>query len=270
MTEVQYSAEFDTLDAPTISPLAGESSPEVVNAQVKAVLSDVGKPPEISAPADCVVDLPSGGTAIVRELTGADEEALAKINRVTHTAKFMATLLERGVENLNDEPATAQGLKNLLLGDREALILAIRVATFGKTLEFKDYICTGENCGESLDVEVDISTIPSGTVSGAPFEVSLWKGGEVEVRLPNGHDQEAIFDPKKTPAEQNTALLTRCVSGLSEKEVRKLGVKDRRAILDEIIKRTGGPEYDKVTFTHELCGTEVPVLITAGDLFQDL
>ncbi len=270
MTEVQYSAEFDTLDAPTVSPLKGETSPEVVNAQVKSILTDVGEAPEISAPTNCVVDLPSGGTALVKELTGADEEALAKINRITHTAKFMATLLERGVEQINDEPVTAQALKNLVLGDREALILAIRVATFGKIIEFKDYICTGENCGEKLDVEVDISTIPSVPVVSEPFDVELWKGGSVEVRLPNGHDQEAIFDPKKTPAEQNTALLSRCIKGLAEKDVRKLGVKDRRKILDEIVKRTGGPEYDKVTFTHELCGTEVPVVITAGDLFQDL
>ena len=267
---IKYSDDFDTLDAETVKPLEGNISPEAINAQVNAVLSDVGVPPEIDGPTDCVVNLPSGQSALVRELTGDDEEALAKIDRNTHTTKFMATLLQRGVEELNDEPVTAKDLKNLLLGDREALILGIRIATFGKKIELYDLICPGENCGVLLDIDIDVSTIPIEPIVEDRFKVNLWKGGIVEVRLPNGFDQEEVFNRDKTSAEQNTILLSRCIQGYSLTDVKKLGVKDRRNILTAIVEHTGGPQYGKVTFTHEDCGTEVPVVITAGHLFQDL
>lgn len=269
MTVTQYSAEFDDLDATTVDAREGGGA-EAINASVQSILTDVGEQPEIVSPQPSTVDLPSGGDAMVRELNGEDEEALSKINRVTHTAKFMAALLERGVEQLNGEVPTGKAIKDLLLGDREALILAIRVATFGPSIEFANYVCPGEACGESLDVDIDVSTIPSKKIAETSFEVDLWKGGTVEVRMPNGHDQEAVFDPKKTPAEQNTELLARCVLNGNHKTAKALGVKDRRKILDAIVERTGGPQYNDVTFTHKVCGTEVPVVITAGDLFQDI
>jgi hypothetical protein len=45
---------------------------------------------------------------------------------------------------------------------------------------------------------------------------------------------------------------------------------DRKRILDAIENKQPGPQYNEVKFTHDSCGKEVPLFISAGDLFQGL
>jgi len=47
----------------------------------------------------------------------------------------------------------------------------------------------------------------------------------------------------------------------------KMGIADRRTILNEIAKRSPGPRYNEITFTHADCGKEVTLAIDLGDLF---
>jgi hypothetical protein len=65
-------------------------------------------------------------TAEVRELTGADEEAIAKI---TDYGRSLLAILERGTVKIGDKPATKEVLDKLLAGDRDYLLMKIRIVT---------------------------------------------------------------------------------------------------------------------------------------------
>jgi len=254
--------------------------------------------PVISPPADNIVPLPGGlvrskygeqpvllaREAEVRELNGADEEAIYKVRRNPY--RLISTLLTNGTVMLGDHHPNADMLKNLLIGDRDAIILGIRRATFGDEVELGEFICPG--CEENLgDLKVTLDDIPVKTLddplADTQFKVDLWKGGHAKVRLPNGHDQEAVAAlDLANESEVNTMMLSRCVLSITKADgtenvtannaaaVNALGVKDRKAILAQINDRQPGPRYDEVKFTHDSCGKETPLFLTVGDLFREL
>lgn len=284
-----------------ISPL---DNPEAANAQLSAMLHtpDTENLPVIDLPADDTVRLPGGlvqhkyghepvilaTEATVRELNGADEEAIYKARRKS-PLRLMATILSCGTERLGEHHTNSGLLKDLLIGDRDALILGIRRATYGDEVEYGQVMCAG--CEELLDIKVTLDDIPvkrlSDPVSDTRFQVPLWKGGFAKVRLPNGHDQEAVAEagetnPAITDSEVNSVMLSRCVLSVVDKSgeetvtsnnlaaVNRLGLKDRKSILSAITDRQPGPRYDEVKFTHESCGKETALFLTVADLFREL
>lgn len=241
-----------------------------------------GAAPQIEPPGDDEVRLPGGlllsdGTvrkdALVRELNGADEEALAKASG--HLLRFTRTLLGAVVE-VGGEPATKEIIRDLLVGDREALVLGIRRATFGNDVTFEQFVCPG--CAALLDITVDLSTLEMKELDNPEqreFEVPLRKGVAI-VRLATGEDQEAVMDMgQATAAEENTLLLSRCVLSLNGKKVNKarepiraLGLVDRKTLISFLAETQPGPRYDEVKSKHEECETEFPVYLAVDDLFR--
>jgi hypothetical protein len=266
-----------------------------VNAAVASIISDttINPAPEIVLPPDLYVRMPGGllvdgalvRDAEVRELTGEDEEALAKARSSANAdpLKFINVLLERGVEKVGTRAATASVLRELLLGDREALLLGIRRATFGDDVEVKDFYCP--HCDETFDVTVDLNDFPIEELGdeGPVFDVELRRGGKARVRLPNGADQEKVLSHRQlTTAEQNTILLSRCVLTVEDKDgktfavegstaaINKMGVADRQKILEALHERQPGPRYDEVKMLHEACEKELVVPLTVVELFRGL
>ncbi|MFE9525237.1 hypothetical protein [Streptomyces sp. NPDC006631] len=274
------------------------SNPGAANAAIARMLSEgaqVAKP-EIALPAGGQFRLPggyvSGGgdynnaryEAEVRELTGADEEAITKA-RNGGIGRFIATLLACGTVSVGNEHSSATLLNNLLLGDRDMLLLEIRRATYGDEIVWDQYSCP--HCGEEFRLSVTLDEIPVRRLSHADqrvFEVELRRGRKAFVRLPIGADQEAILAivDRATESEQNTLLISRCLISVIEPDgsenavsgnpdfARSLGIVDRQRILDSIEEKQPGPQYNEVKFTHDSCGKEVPLFIGAGDLFQGL
>ncbi|MER5754291.1 hypothetical protein [Streptomyces sp. NPDC002088] len=274
------------------------SNPGASNAAIQALLSEaqgqVAKP-QIELPAGGNFRLPGGlvqGSdytdtrydAEVRELTGADEEALTKA-RSGGVGKFITTLLQSGTVSVGGQKASAALLSNLLLGDRDMLLLEIRRATYGDEVVWDQFSCPW--CSEEFRLAVTLDEIPIRRMenpSERVFEVELRRGRKAFVRLPVGADQEAILAvvERATDSEQNTLLISRVLISVVESNgsenavtgnpefARSLGILDRKAILDAIEKNQPGPQYNEVKFTHESCGKEVPLFITAGDLFQGL
>lgn len=251
-------------------------------AQVDEIISEANsgghKPkPVISLPPDGTVIL-SGGSrlderpvreAVVGELTGADEERLAK-SRANDT-RWFNVLLQCGTVEIDGKPVTEEMLNGLLVGDRELLALGIRSATYGPDVEVGEIYCPV--CNQNFDAVVSLETdVGYRPMTGEPtFEVKLRKGGVALVRLPNGADQTAYTeDPDLTDAERNSLLLSRCVETLPgdlgdqmpvagfPSLVRSLGISDRRTILSEIDNRMPGPRYDEVEIEHAECGTKIP------------
>jgi hypothetical protein len=274
------------------------SNPGAANAQIAALLADAGAPvakPEIALPAGGNFSLPGGYVlgsdyasvrydAEVRELTGADEEALTKA-RQAGIGKYISTLLSAGAVSVGNESASPLLLSNLLLGDRDMLLMEIRRATYGDEIVWDQYSCPW--CGEEFRLSVTLDEIPVRRLDNPAdriFEVELRKGRKAHVRLPVGSDQEAILAvaDRLSEPEQNTLLLSRVLISVVEADgtenavtgnpdfARALGVVDRKSILDAIENKQPGPQYNGVKFTHDSCGKEVPVFIQAGDLFQGL
>ena len=125
----------------------------------------------ITPPSDTFVELPCGyitpageilKSAEVRELTGRDEEAIAKIDSL---GKALNVMLSRGVVKVGNLEATEEVLDNLLAGDRDMLLLAIYRATFGDSAKVNVW-CSNCNTSHLVSFEVPGDRQELGNASG--------------------------------------------------------------------------------------------------------
>lgn len=252
---------------------------KIVNQEV------MGSVPEVVIPSlpDTTVTLSAGlidpfegtvsTTAEVRELNGADEEAIAKLS---DPGKALLAILERATVSVGGQPATKQILGSLLAGDREALLLAIRKATFGSEVEVTT-VC--DKCPElqtfKIDLEKDVEVKKlDDPLRDRRFTVEL-KAGLAKVNLPTGDVQTQIINATdKNSAELDTMLLVACVTEigdqpvLSPNRIRTLGITDRRLLLDEIASRNPGPQLSEIKKACKNCGQEVSLPLTLAELFR--
>lgn len=238
--------------------------------------------PQIAAPPDPLVELyvgvadPSGDwqkTAIVRELTGADEEALAAFEAKGGVgyADYMSFLLRRAVESIGhiNVKQNPEVIDNLIIGDRDKLFMAIVEATYGPV---REYQVNCSSCGQSNDVFVDISTFPDKPLKegvGPKVSVELKNGVVVEMRLPNGTDSLEATKAAKTTAEQNTFLLSRCVTNVSGNTAlwaKELGMSDRSKLIKTLLDSQPGPEIGEVKAQCADCGHEFELMLDWASL----
>ena len=260
------------------------ANPALANDMITKALTEAPKEftPEIVSPSDVLVNLPGGyltvageviQTAEVRELNGKDEEAISRSNTL---GKALATILQRGTVKVGSEPATESLLDQLLVGDRDQLLLGILKATFGPTVDVLAY-CSGckENKTVNVDVNADIKVkVLTDPVNDRIFTV-VGKSKEFTVKLPNGVVQKKMIENMdKTSAELSTIILEGSVIKIGDSpvysalQVQSLSVVDRRKIIDEINERTPGPQFTDVTVKCPDCEGEVLVPINLGTLFQ--
>ena len=214
-----------------------------------------------------VLELPGGvldrrgqcfKTVVVRPLTGRDEELLADRryrNAAQQVSEFLAQVLVE-VPGL-DKPVSRELVSEMLIGDRDYLLLRLRQISLGDRVE-QVMRCPAPACGQKADVEFLISELPVRRVKAVQpvyeFELSEPlrkddpKSGRVALRLPTGHDLEAILDCKDVnPAMANTKLFARIVKKLdreplSEAVARELSLRTRYEITAFLNKITPGPE----------------------------
>lgn len=286
MTEPVTLPDFDTFGTKAIS---GLDSPEEAHAATQAVLKEDRESgrPRIDNPGETHVTLARGinrdGTwyrdAEVRELNGYDEEAIAAVGQSGDAYRVFDTLLMRGVVSVGGEPMSRKVAGELLIGDREALVLGIRRATFGPEIIFERLPCTA--CGEPTDLTVPLDAIPSVQLDDpdrVEYEVPLRHGETAVVRLPTGADQAAVFGIKNNRAKQDSEILSRCVLRLIRPdgtEVRRppaqqLAWADRDKISRFLADTQPGPRLLDFTWTHDRCGEEVPLPISLATLFRGL
>lgn len=272
----------NTLSAAENPALANKLAKEATEVQVEEA---VGSVPTITIPSlpDTNIELPGGfydpmedsmiTTAEVRELTGADEEAIV---RISEPGKALMTILEKATVTIGGKPADKETLSMLLAGDREALLLGIRRVTFGNEIELET-VC--DRCPElqtfviDLTKDVKVKTLDD-RIADRRFVLDL-KVGKVKVSLPTGNTQLKLINaPNKNAAELDTLLLSDCVQEINEvpvlgqAQIRNLGIKDRRTILEEIAKRNPGPLLSEVKKACSKCGQEVELPLTLADLFR--
>jgi hypothetical protein len=264
----------NTISAAVNPALANQMLNKALNEKPREVM------PEIVSPSDTTVELPGGyinaageviKTAEVRELNGKDEEVISKTSNL---GKAILTILQLGTVKIGNEPATDAILDDLLIGDRDAILLGILKATFGSKINVPIFSNNEQKLVE-IDVNADIKTkILTDSINQRVFTVK-GKTLEYTVKLPNGIVQkEMINNMDKTSAELSTIILENTVVRIGEtpvyskSQVQALSVVDRRKIIEEINKRAPGPQFEDVVITDPDTGSEVTVPINLGSLFQ--
>lgn len=271
------------------SVISSQANPALANklaaeAMASAAQEVVSQPVVVDTnlPPDLVVELPGGlfdpfdgvtTTAEIRELTGADEEAIARIN---DAGKALLTILERATVKIGDKKADVDTLDQLLAGDREALLLAIRKATFGTEIVLGPGGCP--ECGEEQTFHIDLNKdveMKKLKDEDRQFVVNC-KVGKVSVMLPTGSTQKNIIAASsKNAAELDTILLKGCITSINNsplisiETIKNLSLKDRRTIITEIITRNPGPQLAQIKKLCQACGQEVPLPLTLADLFRE-
>jgi hypothetical protein len=266
---------------------AGENPMGALAALSEAGIDQTGEEiPLIEDPSDDTVNLPGGlvvegkthRRATVRELNGEDEEFLARALAANDFFRYQQVLLEKGVTHLGPHQATPELLDSLIVGDRDTLVLGVRIATYGPTLDL-DVTC--EHCAVESKIRIDfqeeVPIKPLNFAIETPHQmVDFRKGGYAMVRLATGADQRYLttLGENKTRAEINSALLARTVQEINGKPVNgkadilALGMGARSDIVDWMAESQPGPEYAKVKFTCTICGKETPLGLTTGDMFR--
>ena len=242
--------------------------------------------PEIEPAPVVTTELPGGWispagvlvkTAEVKELNGFAEERLSRLDMGKNVASYVTELLLLGVVRIGDEVPTRDLLKNLLIGDRDALVLAIRQATYGNDVEFK-LDCTA--CGEESDIRVEIDKDVEVTFMEDPlvrvFDVEL-RNGAAKVTLLTGVAQEAFSENigKKTQAEINTTMLAKSVVEINgvpvrgkDNPVRALSAADRSTLTEFIADHQPGPQFKEIPVPCATCGEEYPISLGLPNLFR--
>lgn len=233
-------------------------------------------------PVDPTVELPGGfissdgslaKSATVRELTGRDEELIAKGG---NKSIMLNTILSLGLEKLGYNKPTAQDLDSLLAGDRDAILLGIRKVTFGNTV---DGVIDCPGCGVKqdmlIDLDEDVEVVElADPIKDRVFEVEL-RAGTAVVGLPNGLVQKQLSENLyKSTAEKMSIFLGGCLISINDNpcigasSAANLGILDRETLFAEIVKRNPGPRLEAVVKACKACGVEISVPLSLAELFR--
>ncbi len=279
-----------TRDEILANPQAAKEALSAVDKAVKSPLPDPELPP------DDRVELPGGFVhkgklirhAIVRELTGEDEETLARAIRNPNPFHFYGTLLRCGTARLGElsPEESQQVLPDLLMGDCDEIILGIRAATYGDDVEVLGWTCPA--CARKIDklefsLTEDVKRVKLKDTADASFDMKLRKGASAKARLASLTTMMAVHEmPDLLTPQRDDILLSKAVDtytdaqgqshiiALAPSVVRKMSPPDRRKVLAELSKRQPGPRYNEITFKHDECGEEVTLALGITDLFREL
>lgn len=239
--------------------------------------------PEIATPEATSVRLmrglidPASGDwqmeAQVRELTGADEEYLARIESkkdVTY-AEYMSALLKRATLSVGviDIAKTPDALDNLIIGDRDALFLGIVKCTYGVERTFNTR-CTA--CDQKNDVTINLDEdFPYEKPEidlRKPIPVTLKSGEVVNLRLPTGADSAYVANKATSPANQSTLMIARCTlwgdddrPSNVEEWARSLSIVDRNTLVKALTDLNVGPKIGEVNVHCAHCQENLRIMV---------
>lgn len=260
-------------------------NPEQANQTIRE-LTRPSVPLMPSLPADTVT-LPGGfldddgvlhTEARIREINGSDEEAMARElrNPVINIPKVVDLILKRCVLSVGTHGSTPQLLLQMLTGDRSALMLAIRILTFGSDWEVPDFPCRlcGRTFGVVVELDKDISIQQMENPRVQDIEVSLRNGHLALVHMLTGAVQlEMVGDGNRTGPEEATIAIDRSIRSLDGNPVmghiaQKMSMADRRKIIQAMTDAQPGPRMEEVMVTCTECGQEAAYQLNLVDLFR--
>lgn len=220
-----------------------------------------------------------------REMTGLDEEAIAKPKVKGNGALITRTILERCIERIGTikkedvKPKEwTEIIQALAIGDQDYAMLKIREESLGDELEVT-HVCP--YCETKIDSVFTLDELPIIPYNGREkIEFELPKGyrdkkGEVHtvgvLRYPNGLDREVLSKlVSENPSVANTYLLTRCITKLGEAPItddlfRNLSLKDRNYLFKLIRENSFGFDINNLNIECPSCERELTVSFNHTD-----
>jgi hypothetical protein len=216
----------------------------------------------------------------LRELTGADEEALARFN---DPIDFFDGVLVYGTARIGSKqltdlsfPERQSVLAELLVGEREQMFVHIARITYG---DEKDISHTCPSCSNEAETTLILSEDIELPVMENPHTVTntivTSKGDEISYRLTTGSDQLNVLKRKGVnSAEQNTIILSQCITAVNGDPVvdpmnnaRNLTMGDRRKILDLLVEAQPSPDMN-LNLACQNCGFDMIIPLSWGDIFR--
>lgn len=260
-------------------------NPDAANEAVQKLTKPEAAPlPLMQAPPGNIASLPGGyldtdgqlHTEVrIREINGADEEAMAKELRSSlNVARLMDLILRRTVEAIGPyDPVPPGLLGNLLVGDRSALIMAIRMLTFGTDWEVPEFPC--QFCGQTFGVVIELDTLITKKLDNPrvqEIEVSLRNGHRATLGLLTGAIQLELVAQERTLPEEATMIIDRCIRRLDGRDVappiaQRMGMADRHKIIKALDDAQPGPQLEEVVTCYS-CGKEGKYVLSLIDLFR--
>jgi hypothetical protein len=152
---------------------------------------------------------------VMRPVDGTDEVYILEQSASLLPAALANGLLGRCLVI----PDAEKLVGDLSLGDREALLLSLRRASFGDRID-TTLDCPRDGCRQRLDLELTISDFLLTPYANPAerYEVSLPLGTQhlaVTLHPPRAADQEAVLAlARRDPDTATEALLARCVEGI--------------------------------------------------------
>lgn len=211
--------------------------------------------------------------ARLRPLTGEDEALIAERPELTGAARTTA-LLVRCVAELGGGGPSADDIRGLTVGDREALLLHLRRLTFGDKLDCV-VTCPEPECEERMDVELTVEELLVAPYDNVADTHDLDLGDEgarrsLRFRLPTGADQEAVAAVAALDIEAAVELVVRrCVAEL-ERHGHALPPEATSALSAAMADLDPQAEV-RLMLSCVGCGEEFSVLLDAGDfLFREI
>lgn len=137
---------------------------------------------------------------IVREMTGHDEELLLSA-KGKNFAKVTTKLLAACVTSIGSLKPSAEDIQGLLVGDRNYLLLAVRMASLGEDIEFSVHCpsCKAPNQVTQNLAELKVKELGDATETEFTFKLPSAvvfpdgsEGQEARVRFLTGKDQEEL------------------------------------------------------------------------------
>jgi len=272
-------------DVPNVEVIEASQEPDLAT-DLAAKLTKPPIPLMGPLPADSVT-LPGGyidadgvlhTEARIREINGADEEAMARElrNPTVNIPKVVDLLLKRCVLSVGLlDPLPPGLLADMLSGDRAYLFLKIRILTFGSDWEVPDFPC--RFCGQNFGTVVELDSIPVKNLENPMVQ-------DVEVPLRNGHlalvhlltgavQLEMVGDGNRTGPEEVTTAINRSLRSIDGQPVvgpmaQKMSMADRRSISKAMAENQPGPVMEEVGVTCTECGQEGDYTVSLVDLFR--
>jgi len=202
-------------------------------------------------------------------MTGIEEEILTDNHLVRNGGKLITALLFSVIEEIDGEIPSKEDIRNLTIGDRDAILLELRKISLGAEMVSK-FQCP--SCKAMIEIVEDLNEIKTKEVEGGTkesMEIELTDGykdkeGKVHkiavVKYPTGATQEksaAIM--RQNMGRGNTAMLTECVKEIGKINsitgdiIKNLTKRDRDILLTKISKNAPGPKFTIEVTCYE-CG----------------
>lgn len=144
------------------------------------------------------ITLPSGRTAEIKEFT-AEAERLLDNKQEMKSGRWLNKYMAKALVALDDKPVSSNegevvnALLDMLSGDRNYLLLQIRMMNYGSDLTFS-YKCPkcGKTSGYSLDLQ---EMLNDGTLKVYPYREDMplivkTRGGIAEIEYPTGRQEQ--------------------------------------------------------------------------------